>query len=368
MVFVLLAGHFHPRRNKFGFPVRPLPLLPARVLRFGRLDHRVILFFLGLGGFLRPGLSDSSGLLFDRATRGSGTSVSCCSGVLLPHLLKQCEAVGGRNSGDDIAFRQNGLAPIQPDSEIPDKNSLVGLRNSDPGLSAFASQVPRPFHGCGASGNGIHREDSALTSRLAAPSWSQLHFLRRCLLYRGDNSEEVWGADHRREVTEAYRRSQEAVASVVRHHERRFECRVLDHSPSMIRRFIYIEENSNTFDTWLDLGLSKWVGVPPECAHHRGRTPKGTSGGVHHREAHPVVYTTGQWGPLGFSLRWCTPPVVCMAGASGVYHRTVGPTWVFPPVVCTTGGMHGRWCIPPDNGAHLGSPTGGVTTGGMHSR
>ncbi|MQM05941.1 hypothetical protein Taro_038758 [Colocasia esculenta] len=45
--------------------------------------------------------------------------------------------------------------------------------------------------------------------------------------------------------------------------------------------------------------------------------------------------------------------------AGGVYHRTVGPTWwgplgFFSPVVYTTGGMHGRWCIPPDRKAHLG--------------
>ncbi|MQL84089.1 hypothetical protein Taro_016589 [Colocasia esculenta] len=92
----------------------------------------------------------------------------------------------------------------------------------------------------------------------------------------------------------------------------------------------------------------------------------------------PVMYTTDQWGPLGFFLRWCTPPVICVASgvyhrtvgplgfslrwctpplvcvAGGVYHRTVGPTWVLPPVVYNTGGMCGRWCIPLDSGAHLG--------------
>ncbi|MQL74444.1 hypothetical protein Taro_006780 [Colocasia esculenta] len=193
MVFALLAGHFHPRRNEIGSPVCPLPLLPARVLRFRRLDHRVILLFLSLGIFLCPDLLDSSGLLF---------------------------AVGGRNSGDDIAFRQNGLAPIEPDSEISDKNSLAGLGSNGPKLSAFAGQVPLPFHGYDAGGNSIYREDSAFTSGHAAPSRSQLHFLCRRLLNRGDNPEEVWGADYRREVAKAYRCSKVAVASVVRHHER----------------------------------------------------------------------------------------------------------------------------------------------------
>ncbi|MQL68319.1 hypothetical protein Taro_000651, partial [Colocasia esculenta] len=37
----------------------------------------------------------------------------------------------------------------------------------------------------------------------------------------------------------------------------------------------------------------------------------------------------------------------------GVYHLSVGPTWVFPLVVYTTGDMHSRWCIPPDSGARL---------------
>ncbi|MQL95036.1 hypothetical protein Taro_027699, partial [Colocasia esculenta] len=66
--------------------------------------------------------------------------------------------------------------------------------------------------------------------------------------------------------------------------------------------------------------------------HHRTVEPArasstATGGGVHHRwYAFPVVYTTGQWGPLG----------------------------LLPLVLFTTGGMHFRWYIPPDSGVRLG--------------
>ncbi|MQL89440.1 hypothetical protein Taro_022014, partial [Colocasia esculenta] len=49
---------------------------------------------------------------------------------------------------------------------------------------------------------------------------SRLGSFHRHLLGRGDNPEEIWGANDRREVAEAYQRREEVVASVVSNHER----------------------------------------------------------------------------------------------------------------------------------------------------